>query len=108
MTLWYGAALAVALALFGATVYAIRAQQLRARLDRALAHELADVTQEAEEASNNTRLKDRLQRRFALERLGKPLSIDLHELHQAVDPGAGTPCGGGSVSSRTGCRSTAC
>ena len=64
LTLWYGAVLAVALALFGAAVYFTQRHQALERIDQGLFEELADVLSEVRRAGDDAGLAAMLHRRF--------------------------------------------
>jgi heavy metal sensor kinase len=64
LTLWYGGALAVVVAAFGAAVYFTARHQLLHRIDEGLEEELADVLFEVERAQSDAGLSEWLQRRF--------------------------------------------
>jgi heavy metal sensor kinase len=65
LTLWYGAVLAVVLAIFGAAVYLMMRHALTERAGAALLMESAEVEQEIERAKNAEFLSTWLERRFA-------------------------------------------
>jgi heavy metal sensor kinase len=65
LTLWYGAVLALVLAVFGGTVYLMMRHALTARVGAGLLMESAEVEQEIGRAGDGEHLKTWLQRRFA-------------------------------------------
>jgi heavy metal sensor kinase len=65
LTLWYGAVLALVLAVFGASVYLMMRHALTSRLGAGLLMESAEVEQEIGRARDGELLKTWLERRFA-------------------------------------------
>jgi heavy metal sensor kinase len=65
LTLWYGAVLALVLAIFGGSVYLMMRHTLTARVGAGLLMESAEVEQEVARAGDAEHLKTWLQRRFA-------------------------------------------
>src|SRR5271157_797276 len=65
LTLWYGAVLALVLAIFGGAVYLMMRHALTERTGAGLLMESAEVEQEIERAKNAELLSSWLERRFA-------------------------------------------
>jgi heavy metal sensor kinase len=65
LTLWYGAMLAVVLAVFGTAIYFTHRHHALGRVDQGLHEELADVLSEVRPARDDRGLSEWLERRFA-------------------------------------------
>jgi heavy metal sensor kinase len=65
LTLWYGLVLAVVLVVFGAAVFVTRRHELLKRADLALVGELDEISDDIQAATDATKLRRQLERRFA-------------------------------------------